>query len=340
MADVITRRRPERILLIGSGTSYATCLASCNLYEAVAGPGLPHVAALPAGAFHQYRPALAPQDMVIGLSASGETTDILTAFEGLRSQHCLVSLTGNPDSTLARWSDLTIPCPGTTSRVPSTTKTYSATLSVLCLLWLATVETEAAYSLRGQLSLLPEQSHRLIAVSQPVAEGLAATLAGYTRGFVFGTGPAYALSLEAALKFKEISLLNLEAGEAGELTHGGLSVVDESCLAIGIDLGGRGSIQTRAMARHCGEVGAKVLLVGPGTELGLDSSPALSEFLAPILYALPLYLLAVAIAQAKGLDPDHPHWYQRYLEIARRPPTPGPGEIPPVPPFPKGGQIA
>jgi glutamine---fructose-6-phosphate transaminase (isomerizing) len=146
-AEAIRKLSPRRIFIIGNGTSLYTSMTATYTARQLAGPKDPLVLAFPAGDFRYFMPAVQPNDVIIGMSASGEFRDVVSIFERLRGQCMLVGITHVPGSSLTRIADHILLSSGGPSNVPVMTKTYATTLTALHLILLETFNAPALYFL-------------------------------------------------------------------------------------------------------------------------------------------------------------------------------------------------
>lgn len=304
--------------IVGNGTSLHAALGAEALHRRHAPAAGPRVVAAAAHGFLRHPPRLGPGDLVLGLSVSGESGDVLAVERAVRGTAPFVGLTNAPDSTLARTAALTLGLHAGVAQVPSTTKTYVASLAVLYLVVLALLDRQAAAppEVRAGLDGLPAAARRVLARVAAPADRLAGDLAGARRCLVYGAGPLYPLALELALKCKEVAVLHAEAVETGEMLHGAMAVVDGDTRVVGL-VGAPDSGAGARVARFAAALGGPpVLTIGPAGA-SLDTGEPLNEWLAPFLACIPGYLLARSAALARGVDPDMPDWYELYLHLTR-----------------------
>jgi glucosamine--fructose-6-phosphate aminotransferase (isomerizing) len=144
---------------------------------------------------------------------------------------------------------------------------------------------------------------------------LVAVLAGLEHAFYFGAGNGYAAALEGALKMKEMALVHAEGSETWEMASGPSTMVDERALCVALYTGSEGDQSTAAVARHTRDWGARVIDVGPASSTGDLHLPVTipeREAFASLALVVPLYLLAYRMARARRIDPENPHWRERY----------------------------
>jgi glucosamine--fructose-6-phosphate aminotransferase (isomerizing) len=313
-AEVIRKDSPRRIFIIGNGTSLYTSLAASYTARNLAGPDDPLVLALPAGDFRYFTPAVQPNDVVIGMSASGEFRDVLSVFERLRGQCVLIGITHVPGSSLTRLTDHILLSGGGPSRVPVMTKTYASTLTALHLLLLEAFNAPTAYF--DDLSAVADRCETALTNAKKIIPDLVPAISKFEHAFYFGAGNAYAASLEGALKMKEMAILHAEGSETWEMASGPATVVSEKSFCVALYTGEDTDSSTADTAQHSHQWGARVLDVGPVAPTG-DWQLAVEASSVPSFSSLalipPLALLAYRTAQARGYNPDKPAWRDRYL---------------------------
>jgi glucosamine--fructose-6-phosphate aminotransferase (isomerizing) len=303
-AEALRLRSPRQIILVGGGTSYCAAVAACAHGRALAGPAGPVIWASPGGDFLASPPPLGDRDVVIAISASGETRDLLAVCDVAR-QALVIGLTNEPDSSLVRCANETILTFAGQQQIPSTRKTFVASVIALHALWVKFFNyPEPALAQAANVA-----QATLTAFDGPM-ETLAAKLVGCHYTCVFGTGPSWAVAQEAALKLKEIAELTAEGAETRELVQGILPIIGPGTAAIAVAPPGSGTQMTIDALAHCRELGAVVQTIGP-------LSKAWPALLAGVQYIIPFYLLCVHLARQRGLDADNPAWRERYYRIMR-----------------------
>ena len=263
---------------------------------------------------------LKPGDLSLFISQSGETADTLASLRYARQagQH-VVSIVNVPTSTIARESDLVFPTLAGPEIGVASTKAFTCQLAVLACL------ATAAGRARGTLSEEDEQRlvralievprHMAAALAlQPQIERLAHELAKCRDVLYLGRGTNFPLALEGALKLKEISYIHAEGYAGGELKHGPIALIDEEMPVIVIapydHVFEKIVSNMQEVAARGGRIilltdpkGASAAAVAPLATLVLPSVPALA---APLVYALPVQLIAYHTAVVRGTDVDQP----------------------------------
>lgn len=303
-AEALRLRNPRQIILVGGGTSYCAALAACAHGRALAGPAGPAIWALPGGDFLAAPPPLGAQDALIAISASGETRDILQVCE-TAGPALVIGLTNQPDSSLARRAGQTLLTFAGEQRVISTSKTFVASVLALHALWAELFQRpEPVLATAAEVA-----AATLAAFDEPMAS-LATALTGCRYVCVLGTGPAWAVALEGALKLKELAGLTAEGAETREVSQGILPIVGPGTAAIAVAPPGTGAELTAEAVHHCRQLGAVVHT--------LDALPRpWPTLLAGVQYGLPFYLLCLHLANRLGLDADNPAWRDRYYRLTR-----------------------
>jgi glutamine---fructose-6-phosphate transaminase (isomerizing) len=312
----LAARGVRRVFVIGNGTSYHSALAGAALYARRAGPDDPDVIARTAGDFRTYPPDLGPRDAVIGISASGEFADVVAAFRDLRGRVPTVGIVHVPGSTATRLADRTVLSAGGPSRVPVMTKTFSTTLVATELTLLALLGDEVLRVTAAGIEAAAGHAEAAIGAATTALDAIVGRLDGRERVFIVGAGLAHIAALEAALKLKEIALVGAEGGETWEATSGAATMIDERAAVIALAPNGPGRAATADLLRHAAGWGAATIEIGPertvpGSVL-VELPPVAAEDHAPLTAVPPVALAADALARRRGLDPDRPHWVERY----------------------------
>ena len=315
-ASALRQGGVRRIHVIGNGTSYHSSLAAATLYRRHARPDDPVVVPLTAGEFLTYPPLLGDGDAVLGISASGEFRDVVAVVEGLRGRIPTVAVVHVPGSTLDGLADHVVRSSGGPSHVPVMTKTFAATLVATELVLAELLGGERADAIRRSIGLAADHAEEAIEAAGLRVEALADALAGAAHLFVVGSGGAYPAALEAALKLKEMAIVHAEGTESWEMASGVATIVDADSVVIALAPDGPGRPSTTDVAAHAAGWGARVIEVAPRSAIeGASLLPipaAAEEDHAALMTVPPVALLAFALAQRRGHDPDHPGWVERY----------------------------
>jgi glutamine---fructose-6-phosphate transaminase (isomerizing) len=269
----------------------------------------------------RYREApLEKGDLAIFISQSGETADTLATLRYAKEhkQHVL-SVVNVPTSTIARESEVVMPTLAGPEIGVASTKAFTCQLSVLACLAIA------AGRARGELSAEDEKKlvRALIEIPRLMAEALklepqivklAEGLAKVHDVLYLGRGTSFPIALEGALKLKEISYIHAEGYAAGELKHGPIALIDETMPVIVIAPYDRVFEKTVSNMQEVAARGGKIILVTDAKgakEAPVDSTetivlPDMAATVTPLVYAIPVQLIAYHTAAAIGTDVDQP----------------------------------
>jgi len=307
----------DQVVMVGCGTAAYAAHVARYWFERLA--RLP--AEVEVASEYRYRePPVRPNTLALFVSQSGETADTLAALRYVRSQGARVAALVNvPESTIARESDLVLPTRAGAEIGVASTKAFTCQLAALFLLAVRAgvdrgardPETAAGHlaalrALPGLMALTLQQGEAIAQVARQVAEA---------RDVLFlGRGAMYPMALEGALKLKEISYIHAEGYASGELKHGPIALVDKTVPVVVLAPRDALFAKTVSNMQEVMARGGRVVLVsdaagiaeaGEGVWLTV-TMPTVLPALAPLLYALPVQLLAYHAAVAKGTDVDQP----------------------------------
>lgn len=307
----------DRIVMVACGTAYYACFTAKYWFEQVA--RIP-VEIDVASEFRYREPPVSPRTLAIFVSQSGETADTLAALRYMSGKAAkIISIVNVAESSIARESDLALPILAGVEVGVASTKAFTCQLSVLAILAL-----EAAHA-RGQiddaglaknlaaLRALPGLMTRALDLSE-VFDAISQELSEASDVLFLGRGALFPLALEGALKLKEISYIHAEGYASGELKHGPIALIDTHMPVIVFAPHDALFDKTVSNMQEVMARAGKVLLVSDKEGLATAADgvwksvqmPAVDDFLAPILYALPAQLIAYHTAVAKGTDVDQP----------------------------------
>jgi glucosamine--fructose-6-phosphate aminotransferase (isomerizing) len=304
VAGQIARHAPRFVLLAARGSSDHAALYAKYLVEI----GL----VLPAGlvspsttTLYGARPDLRDV-LLITVSQSGGSPDLIEVTESARRGGALtVALTNTPDSPLHNAAELAVPIDAGEERAVAATKTYTASLLTLYLLVDAVRGGDG-----GPAAGIGELAEQTLTDTAASVDEAARRCRFVERMVTTGRGYSSATAAEAALKLAETSYLAARAYSAADLLHGPVAAVDEDTAVLAAASDGPGGEATREVLDVVRGMGADVLAVGSAARrmpagLALPVPPTAEE-LAPILEILPVQRLALALAVARGGDPDRP----------------------------------
>ncbi|MGX9353388.1 glutamine--fructose-6-phosphate transaminase (isomerizing) (plasmid) [Shimia sp. W99] len=307
----------DRVVMVACGTASYACLTAKYWFEQIA--GLPVEVDI-ASEFRYREPPVSERTLALFVSQSGETADTLAALRYCAGKAGkIVSVINVPESSIARESNLALPILAGPEIGVASTKAFTCQLTVLAVLALqaarqrGTITEALAETYTGQLRHIPAQ----VASAMQCEKGVHAVsiqLSRFRDAIFLGRGAMYPLALEGALKLKEISYIHAEGYASGELKHGPIALIDEDMpvvvLAPHDDMFDKTvSNMQEVMAR-----GGKIVMIsdpgsisefGEGIWASVPMAPVKGPF-APIVYAVPVQLLAYHTAVEKGTDVDQP----------------------------------
>ncbi len=310
-------KKISRITIVACGTSY---------YAAnVAKYWLENIAKIPtdidiASEFRYSQKILAKNGLCIFISQSGETADTLAALRYAKEQkQSILSIVNNSESSIARESDaVLLTIAGPEIGVASTKAFTTQLVTLACLtLNLAKVRnailSEELKNLSYALAEVPARVVEILNHDHSLQE-LAKEISKAHDVFYIGRGTSYPIAMEGALKLKEISYIHAEGIAAGELKHGPIALIDDNVPVIVIAPYDKFFEKTASNVQEVAARGGKVIFLSDheGISHLKDISskvielPKVNSFVTPILYAIPIQLLAYHIAVIRGTDVDQP----------------------------------
>jgi glucosamine--fructose-6-phosphate aminotransferase (isomerizing) len=300
--------------IIACGTSYHAGLVARYWLEEI---GIP--CAVEVASEYRYRKVVVPEGtLFLSISQSGETADTLAALRFAKSAGYVGSLTicNVPESSLTRESDVALMTRAGPEIGVASTKAFTTQLTALRLVTLALarrrgLSAEDEKRLVDELHALPRQVEVVLELSEAI-RAMSAAFADKQDALFLGRGAFYPIALEGALKLKEISYIHAEAYPAGELKHGPLALVDASmpvvCALPDDPLLDKVLSNLQEVRARGGEL---FLFSDHKVKIELDRYQNLTladiyPSTAPIVYSVPLQLLAYHVAVLKGTDVDQP----------------------------------
>jgi glutamine---fructose-6-phosphate transaminase (isomerizing) len=314
----------DRIQIVACGTSYIAGLLGKYAIEQLA--DLPVDVEI-ASEFRYRQPALSAGSLVIAMSQSGETADTLAALRYCQAKGMQSAAVVNAqESTMAREVDVVWPIHCGPEIGVASTKAFTTQLTALAMLIVALAKNGRAAAqereLTSQLLELPGLVEKTLKLDAAIA-ALAEVFADKRHALFLGRGSLHAIALEGALKLKEISYIHAEGYAAAELKHGPLALVDEDMPVVAVApnnelleklksnlqevraRGGQLFVFADPQARMHSEDGVTVIeMPAPSTALQ-----------APVVFAIPMQLLAYHVAVLKGTDVDQPRNLAKSLTV-------------------------
>jgi len=307
IADDISRRDISYLMIAARGSSdnaarYAQYLfGACNhLPVALATPSL----------YTLYdAPPRLKGALVVGISQSGSSPDIVSVMQSARAQSQLtLAITNDPASPMAQVADWVLPLCAGEERAVAATKTYTTSIAALALLS-ATMAGDA--SPLAELEKAPGRMRNALAQTQ----GMGALVERYRyaeRSAVIGRGFNYGTAFEVALKVKELTRLVIEPYSSADFLHGPISILEPGFPIILVAPTGKSVPDLVDLASAARGRGAELIVISDDKQLlraartPLPLPGGTPEWLSPLVTILPGQLFAANLARAKGLDADHP----------------------------------
>jgi glucosamine--fructose-6-phosphate aminotransferase (isomerizing) len=273
-----------------------------------------------ASEFRYRAPPMEPGGLGLLISQSGETADTLAALHYMKSQaQHVLSVVNVPESSMARASDAVLPTIAGPEISVASTKAFTAQLVVLACLVLAAGRARGAITAAEETRLttalleVPGRAAELLDDETPIIR-LAARLAEARDVLYLGRGSCFPIAMEGALKLKELSYIHAEGYAAGEMKHGPIALIDRNVPVIAIAPSGPLFEKTASNLQEAAARGGQIIVFsdaeGAAKLRGIATEtiilPAVDPFVAPILYAIPVQLLAYHVAVLKGTDVDQP----------------------------------
>jgi glucosamine--fructose-6-phosphate aminotransferase (isomerizing) len=289
---------------IGCGSSYHACLTGSYLFSKIAKV---HVNTVLASEFENYEDFLTEKTLVLAISQSGETADVLDAVNAAKRKGSkVVGIVNRDGSILTRESDKLLMMKSGLELCVLSTKTYTSQVVLMAML---------AYALAGKyeeglkkIGSLYLDIYNLTSRSmREYAQKLAEMLYDKSHIYLIGRELQYATALEAALKIKEVSYIHAEAFAGGELKHGPLALIEDGTPCI-VFASSENKSKILSNAEEVKSRGGYIIGVSPERDEIFDfwiKVPEAEE-LNPIIQIIPMQVLAYELAVLRGLDPDKP----------------------------------
>jgi glucosamine--fructose-6-phosphate aminotransferase (isomerizing) len=310
-------RALSRISIAACGTAYYAGMVARYWFEQFA--HLPVEVDI-ASEFRYRHVPLTPGDLAIFVSQSGETADTLASLRYARAhkQHVL-SVVNVPTSSIARESDVVMPTLAGPEIGVASTKAFTCQLAALACLAIAAGRARGVLAEKDEKALaralieMPRHLNEALAL-EPQIEQLSRDLAKSRDVLYLGRGTNFPIALEGALKLKEISYIHAEGYAAGELKHGPIALIDENVPVIVIAPHDKLFEKTVSNMQEVAARGGRLILLtdAEGARATEDQPtmtltlPAANAAVAPLVYAIPVQLLAYHTAVCMGTDVDQP----------------------------------
>ena len=307
----------KRVTIVACGTSFYAGMVAKYWFE--------QFARLPvdldvASEFRYRAPILEPGGLALFISQSGETADTLAALRHAKSEGQKVAVVVNvPTSSMAREADLLLPTHAGPEIGVASTKAFSCQLAVLAALAANLARARGRLSADEERLIVEHLAEAPAALNGALGHDdairdMAGAVAGARDVLYLGRGTDYPLALEGALKLKEISYIHAEGYAAGEMKHGPIALIDDHVPVIVIAPSGPLFDKTVSNMQEVRARGGKVILIsdargvaeaGEGC-IATITMPEVHPLIAPLVYAVPVQLLAYHVGVARGADVDQP----------------------------------
>jgi glucosamine--fructose-6-phosphate aminotransferase (isomerizing) len=307
-----------RITIVACGTSfYAGMVAKYWLEQFARVPVELDIAS----EFRYRAPVLEEGGLALFISQSGETADTLAALRHARENGQRIAVVVNvPTSSMAREADLLLPTRAGPEIGVASTKAFTCQLAVLAALAAKVARDkgrmteEEEREIVGHLSEAPAAMNAALGHDEDI-QAMAPLIAKARDVLYLGRGPDYPMAMEGALKLKEISYIHAEGYAAGEMKHGPIALIDEHVPVIVLAPSGPLFEKTVSNMQEVQARGGQVVLISDAEGLAAAADdrliatiemPKVHPLIAPLVYAIPVQLLAYHVAVAKGTDVDQP----------------------------------
>ncbi len=302
----------DHLYIVGAGTSYHAGLVGARIFEKLCGiPTSVHISS----EFAYEQPLLSKKPFFIFLSQSGETADSREVLVNVNKNNWpSLTITNVDKSTLSREATYTELLYAGPEIAVASTKAYTAQIAVEAILAQALgvyMGKQAAkdFDVKHQLGLVANGMQSITDSKKKVEEIASRSLSKVPNAFYIGRGMDWSVSLEAALKLKEISYVQAEGFASGELKHGTIALIEDHTPVIGIITQDRTAGLTRSNLEETQARGASIITIVSRHLAQEDDTfvlPDVDEVLTPLLSVLPAQLLAYYTSLGKGLDVDKP----------------------------------
>ncbi|MGK9260136.1 glutamine--fructose-6-phosphate transaminase (isomerizing) [Sinorhizobium meliloti] len=318
ISDAIDFGKIPSLAISACGTAYLAGLIGKYWFERYA--RLP-VEIDVASEFRYREIPLSPQSAALFISQSGETADTLASLRYCKEHGLKIGAVVNArESSIARESDAVFPILAGPEIGVASTKAFTCQLAVLAALAVGagkargTISDEEEQALVKSLAEMPRIMGQVLNSIQPKIESLSRELSKCHDVLYLGRGTSFPLAMEGALKLKEISYIHAEGYAAGELKHGPIALIDENMPVIVIAPHDRFYDKTVSNMQEVAARGGRIILITD--EKGAAASkldtmhtivlPEVDEIIAPMIFSLPVQLLAYHTAVFMGTDVDQP----------------------------------
>ncbi|UTO29019.1 glutamine--fructose-6-phosphate transaminase (isomerizing) [Bartonella harrusi] len=310
-------KKINRLLFASCGTAYYSTLVARYWFEKFAALSVDNDVA---SEFRYREPSITPDILSVFVSQSGETADTLASLRYCRERGVKTATIVNVEqSTMAREADFILPTLAGPEIGVASTKAFTCQLATLAAMALSAAKQRGSLSEKEehqfvqQLAEVPRILNEVLKLDDKI-ERMCRHLVNVKSVLYLGRGTSYPIALEGALKLKELSYIHAEGYAAGELKHGPIALVDETIPVIVVAPYDRWFEKTFSNMQEVAARNGRIILItdergAEAVHLDMLSTiilPNIPEFVAPIVYALPIQLIAYHTAVLLGTDVDQP----------------------------------
>ena len=309
-AVLTTINEADRLYIIAAGTSYHAGLIGKHYFEKIAGiPVEVHISS----EFGYNMPLLSEKPLFIFITQSGETADSRQVLVKIKKLgYTAIAITNVPGSTISREADYTLPLYAGPEIAVASTKAYTAQVAVLAIFAYVVAQEkgiQVEFDLKKELAIAANAMQILVDSKVVMEETALDFLKNSRNAFFVGRNVDYFVSLEGALKLKEISYIQAEGFAAGELKHGTIALIEEGTPVFALVTQKAVSLNIRGNVKEVVARGANPCII---TMEGLEEEgdrlilPKVHALLTPLAAVIPMQLISYYAALYRGCDVDKP----------------------------------
>jgi glucosamine--fructose-6-phosphate aminotransferase (isomerizing) len=291
--------------LLGCGTASYAALSGTYLFSRIARK---HINFILGSEFKYHEHFITPESLVIALSQSGETADIIEGVNTARARGAqIAALVNVPGSSLARIADVVVPLTAGPEQCVLSTKAYTAKVAMLLLTAYAVVgKLEEGQALLARAAVAVREA--LDGECAEVVRDVAIRIVGKDHLYIIGRGLAYPTALESALKIKEVSYMHAEGFAGGELKHGVIALIERDTPCLVFTPMDETRADTLSGAMEMRARGGFIIGVSPEPNEAFHIHIPVADVgdASPLVNVIPAQLLGYHLALLRGYDPDKP----------------------------------
>ncbi|BAC24157.1 glmS [Wigglesworthia glossinidia endosymbiont of Glossina brevipalpis] len=306
----------KHIKLVACGSSYNSAMVSKYWFEKFAGLSCNIEIA---SEFCYRKIVICKNSLLIFLSQSGETADILSALRLIKKFNYVfsISICNTPESSLIRESEISILTHAGVEISVASTKTFTTQLTALLMLishicYIRKINEKSQTDIFNAIQILPNRIEQMLLVKNSVKK-LVKNFSNKKNVIIIGRGELYPIAIEAALKLKETSYIHAEGYAAGELKHGTLALIDTNTPVIVLVCKNKLLRKTLSNIEEIKSRGGQIyifseksIFFSKSSNVNITKLPFVEELLVPMAYIVPMQLLSYYIGIEKNVDVDHP----------------------------------